>query len=177
MASASIRDRIFVAAIDTPLGVMRAFTSDAGLLQLDFHDRRDVDIASSRFAHAVEDDTHPHIQSIRRELSDYFAGNKLTFTTPIILPGSSFERQAWNYLLTIPPGETRTYGQQASALGDVGAARAVGRANGMNFLAIIVPCHRVIGASGKLTGYGGGLNRKAWLLEHERCVTAGLLTR
>jgi methylated-DNA-[protein]-cysteine S-methyltransferase len=89
------------------------------------------------------------------------------FTVPLAPVGSDFELRAWAYLQSIPFGETRTYGQQAAAMGDLRLARAVGRANGQNFLAILIPCHRVIGATGSLTGYGGGLDRKRWLLDHE----------
>src|SRR3954468_11628846 len=98
-------------------------------------------------------------------MAEYFAGARGMFSVPVMVRGSEFEMESWNYLRTIPPGETRTYGQQAAALGSPRAVRAVGRANGMNYLSIVIPCHRVIGGDGKLTGYGGGLARKAWLLE------------
>ncbi|MDT5143920.1 MAG: methylated-DNA-[protein]-cysteine S-methyltransferase [Mycobacterium sp.] len=102
------------------------------------------------------------------QLGAYFAGKRTDFDLELGLAGSEFQRRVWRALLTIPYGETRSYGQVAEQIGASGAARAVGLANGRNPIAIIVPCHRVIGASGSLTGYGGGLDRKRSLLELER---------
>jgi methylated-DNA-[protein]-cysteine S-methyltransferase len=102
------------------------------------------------------------------QLEAYFAGKRTDFDLELGLAGSEFQRRVWQALLTIPYGETRSYGQVAEQIGASGAARAVGLANGRNPIAIIVPCHRVIGASGGLTGYGGGLDRKRSLLELER---------
>jgi methylated-DNA-[protein]-cysteine S-methyltransferase len=103
----------------------------------------------------------------RRQLSEYFAGRRTTFDFPLVLAGNAFERRVWEALRAIPYGTTITYGELAARLGAPGAARAVGAANGRNPIAIVVPCHRVIGARGKLTGYGGGLARKRALLAHE----------
>lgn len=108
-----------------------------------------------------------HLQHLESELRAYFSGERLTFTVPLVTPGTDFEREVWARLLAIPPGQTRSYGQLAADLGQPGAARAVGRANGRNRVAIVVPCHRVIATGGGLGGYGGGLDRKRWLLEHE----------
>ncbi len=105
------------------------------------------------------------------QLEAYFAGERSDFDLDLNLAGSEFQRRVWQALLTIPYGETRSYGQIAEQIG-AGAARAVGLANGRNPIAIVVPCHRVIGASGSLTGYGGGLNRKRWLLDMERSRTS-----
>jgi methylated-DNA-[protein]-cysteine S-methyltransferase len=102
-----------------------------------------------------------------RQLSEYFAGERTTFDFPLVLAGNAFERRVWEALQAIPYGTTITYGELAARLGAPGAARAVGAANGRNPIAIVVPCHRVIGARGKLTGYGGGLARKRALLTHE----------
>jgi methylated-DNA-[protein]-cysteine S-methyltransferase len=102
------------------------------------------------------------------QLEEYFAGERTDFQLELSLAGSEFQRRVWQALLTIPYGETRSYGEIAEQIGASGAARAVGLANGRNPIAIIVPCHRVIGASGSLTGYGGGLERKQSLLELER---------
>jgi len=102
------------------------------------------------------------------QLNAYFAGELLEFSVQLDLRGTQFQQRVWKALLTIPYGETRSYGEIAEQIGASGAARAVGLANGHNPIAIIVPCHRVIGASGKLTGYGGGLDRKQTLLELER---------
>jgi methylated-DNA-[protein]-cysteine S-methyltransferase len=101
------------------------------------------------------------------QLRAYFAGERRSFALPLAGEGTDFQKSVWAALATIPFGETRTYAEIAAYIGKPGAARAVGLANGSNPISIIVPCHRVIGASGSLTGYGGGLERKRWLLEHE----------
>jgi methylated-DNA-[protein]-cysteine S-methyltransferase len=106
----------------------------------------------------------------RTQLGQYFAGDRREFNLPLAMNGSEFHRRAWNALLKIPYGETITYGEQARRIGLPEAARAVGTANGQNPLAVVVPCHRVIGANGSLTGYGGGLERKRLLLELESGV-------
>lgn len=171
--------------IDTPLGAMLGIANDEGLLLLDFHDRKGLPTAIARLRTRMGSrggrgqparpavivpgaGRHPHLERIERELRAYFAGGLDAFTVSVAPQGSVFERRAWEYLRTIPPGVTRSYGEQARALGVPGASRAVGRANGMNYLSLIIPCHRVVGAGGALTGYGGGLARKRWLLEHER---------
>ena len=110
------------------------------------------------------------------QLEEYFAGRRTDFDLELNMVGSEFQRRVWQALLTIPYGETRSYGQIAEQIGASGAARAVGLANGHNPIAIIVPCHRVIGANGSLTGYGGGLDRKRSLLEMEKTVISGNLT-
>ena len=103
----------------------------------------------------------------RRQLDEYFAGTRQVFDIAIRLHGTEFQRQVWDALLEIPYGETRSYGEQARRIGLPDAPRAVGAANGQNPVSIVVPCHRVIGANGALTGYGGGIERKRWLLAHE----------
>ncbi len=110
------------------------------------------------------------------QLEAYFAGDRTGFDLELRLIGSEFQRRVWQALLTIPYGETRSYGEIAEQIGATGAARAVGLANGHNPIAIIVPCHRVIGANGSLTGYGGGLDRKRSLLDMEKGVKLGSLT-
>jgi methylated-DNA-[protein]-cysteine S-methyltransferase len=110
------------------------------------------------------------LQTLYRELEQYFAGHLTTFTVPLSPVGTPFEQKAWAYLRTIPHGQTRSYGQQAHAIGNSRAARAVGGANGRNPIAVVVPCHRVIGSTGSLTGFASGLDRKRWLLEHERKI-------
>jgi methylated-DNA-[protein]-cysteine S-methyltransferase len=103
-----------------------------------------------------------------RQLSEYFAGERREFDLPLELAGTPFRVRVWEALAAIRYGTTRTYGELAASLGQPGAARAVGLANGRNPFAIVLPCHRVVGADGALVGYGGGLERKAWLLEHEQ---------
>jgi methylated-DNA-[protein]-cysteine S-methyltransferase len=105
---------------------------------------------------------------LRGQLGEYFAGERTSFALPLHLVGSAFQQRVWTALLAIPCGTTTSYGALALEIGAPGAARAVGLANGQNPISIIVPCHRVIGASGSLTGYGGGLPAKQWLLTHER---------
>jgi AraC family transcriptional regulator of adaptative response/methylated-DNA-[protein]-cysteine methyltransferase len=157
---------LYRSQFDTPLGPMRAVAGDGGVIVCDFDDRRDFDGRLAELNDAV-DRPNVHLLTLRSEMDAYFAGTLRRFTVPLCPQGSEFERRAWDYLLTIPFGQTRTYGQQAKAIATTDATRAVGRANGRNFLAILIPCHRVIAANGELTGYGGGIERKRWLLDHE----------
>ena len=114
-----------------------------------------------------------HLDRAEAQLAEYFAGTRRAFDLALDPAGTDFQLRAWNALRSIPFGQTMSYGEQAAELGEPGAARAVGAANGRNPLSIVVPCHRVIAASGALTGFAGGLDTKAWLLEHERAVLAG----
>jgi len=116
---------------------------------------------------AIENKKHPILLKVERQLNEYFAGERRTFDVPLDFAGDDFHRKVWAALLTIPYGETRTYGQIAKQIGKPGAARAVGRANAKNPISIVTPCHRVIGADGKLTGFAGGLRVKAALLDLE----------
>jgi len=125
--------------------------------------------------HDGADDRHPThapFEAAREQLDAYFAGEREDFDLPLALHGTDFQMRVWEQLTRIPYGETISYSQLASRLGDPKLVRAVGLANGRNPVSIIVPCHRVIGADGSLVGYGGGLERKQWLLEHE-AVTSG----
>jgi AraC family transcriptional regulator of adaptative response/methylated-DNA-[protein]-cysteine methyltransferase len=163
---------LYAERIPTPLGLILALAGDDGLVVLDFVDRRGLErkltVLRRRLGYAVVPGSHAQLDAASRQLGEYFAGRRTQFQLSLAPIGSPFEQQAWRYLQTIPTGETRSYGQMAAALGRPGAARAAGRANGMNFLSIVIPCHRVIGTDGSLTGYGGGLGRKQWLLDHER---------
>jgi len=118
---------------------------------------------------------HAHLSRLNDELQAYFSGKLAAFETPLSLVGTDFQKAVWQELLRIPYGTTRSYKQQALALGNLEAIRAVAAANGRNHIAIVIPCHRVIGDDGSLTGYGGGLWRKKWLLELER--DSGLVQR
>jgi AraC family transcriptional regulator of adaptative response/methylated-DNA-[protein]-cysteine methyltransferase len=167
--------------LPTPLGNMLAVAHDDGIVLLDFADRATLEPTigklRARFAargdHAViVPGDHRQLTTLAAELGEYFAGERRTFTVPISPSGTEFERRAWDVLRAIPFGQTRSYGQQAAAMGDARAVRAVGRANGRNTINIVIPCHRVIAASGHLTGYGGGLARKQWLLRHEQRIAA-----
>jgi AraC family transcriptional regulator of adaptative response/methylated-DNA-[protein]-cysteine methyltransferase len=163
--------------VPTPLGSMLVIASDEGIVLCDFVDRKGLATALGRLRvrfgskdqpAAIVPGEHAHLTAIRAQLSEYFAGTRQSFTVPLSPRGTAFEGKAWEHLRTIPYGQTRSYGEQASAMRSPQAVRAVGRANGMNYLSILIPCHRVIGAGGELTGYGGGLARKRWLLNHER---------
>lgn len=162
--------------IDTPLGPMLAMASVDGVVLLEFLDRPilvdELHQLRARHGFTPLPGEHPHLSRLARELGAYFAGQPAMFTVPLDLPGSAFQREVWAALCAIPPGETRSYGQLAQALGRPGAARAVGLANGQNRVAVVVPCHRVVGADGALVGYGGGRRRKAWLLQHEGVAQA-----
>ena len=120
----------------------------------------------------VEHGQHEVLDEAVRQLDEYFAGERQVELEPLEPNGTPFQRQAWTQLRTIPFGETISYGEQARRLGDRNKSRAVGAANGKNPIPIVVPCHRVIGANGHLTGFGGGLDVKAWLLQHELQVRA-----
>ena len=170
--NAKTRAPLLAERIDTPLGAMIAVADDEGLRLLEFVDRRatehELSILRKRLRTNVVPGEHLHLTAARRQLADYFSGKNLQFDIPLAPVGSPFQLRAWKILQSIPIGETRSYSWMAKRLGDENARRAVGRANGTNMICIIIPCHRVIRADGTLCGYGGGLWRKKWLLEHER---------
>jgi methylated-DNA-[protein]-cysteine S-methyltransferase len=153
------------AVIDSPLGALTLVAADtgelAGLYMEQHRHRPPLETFGLR-----DDSILPEVQ---QQLKEYFAGERTTFDVPLKLTGTPFQQRVWDALKDIPYGEVTTYGQLAATLGMVpGASRAVGLANGKNPVSIIVPCHRVIGSTGNLTGYGGGLDRKQRLLDHER---------
>ncbi|HET9497467.1 MAG TPA: methylated-DNA--[protein]-cysteine S-methyltransferase [Candidatus Limnocylindria bacterium] len=166
-----------VTRIDTPLGTMVAAAVDDGLAVLDFADRRAARTALRNAARRLNAyptiGRHPHLETLRAQLDEYFAGSRTTFDLPLAPRGTAFEESVWSWLRTIPSGQTRTYAEGATAVGRPQAVRAIGRANGANPLAIVVPCHRVIGSDGDLTGYGGGVWRKRALLELESATAVG----
>ncbi len=161
-------------AFQTPVGTMVALAADGALIALEFarEDRRhrlDARLARWLPSHRIEEGDGGVLDATGRWLDAYFAGGAADpGALPLAMHGTDFERRVWERLLTIPAGHTRSYGEIAAGLGLRNGARAVGLANGANPIAIVVPCHRVIGANGTLTGYGGGLDRKQWLLDHER---------
>ena len=163
---------VHVAWVDTPIGPMIAGATDRGVCLLEFTERRmlekQFDTIRRRLRAPLVPGENAHLTQLKKELAEYFAGARRDFTVPLVYPGTHFEEQVWNALLAIPCGKTRSYQELARALGKPGAARAVGRANGMNRIAILIPCHRVVNQDGKLGGYGGGLWRKHLLLELER---------
>lgn len=155
--------------IESPLGRIRISAGEAGVCAVAF-----MDGAERAWLRAMEAAPKPgpaaraHAALASAQLVEYFAGRRREFDVPLDPRGTGFEQAAWAQLLRIPFGATISYGEQARRLGDGGAARGVGRANGRNPISIIVPCHRVVGADGSLTGYGGGVERKRWLLSFER---------
>ncbi len=163
---------ITMTRIETPLGPMLAGATDDGICLLEFIDRRMIETQLTRLARifktALVPGTSLHFDRLSDELRRYFAGELRAFHSPLDLRGTEFQRKVWSALLTIPYGKTRSYSEQAMLLGAPSAVRAVARANGDNRIAVLVPCHRVVGSDGSLTGYGGGLWRKKWLLDLER---------
>lgn len=157
--------------INTPLGIMRAGATDEGICLFDFEHRKMMDAIQKRISlgthSSFEEGEHIYIDQLEQQISEYFTGTRMIFELPLHLVGTAFQKDVWNALIQIPYGETRSYKKQSIALGNEKAIRAVAGANGENGIAIIIPCHRVIGENGSLTGYGGGLWRKKWLLEHE----------
>ena len=156
----------------SPIGDLVITASDSGLTGVWFPGKGPV--AAAR----PDDERGPASTLLARaseQLAEYFAGTRTTFDLLLDAGGTAFERRVWDALRTVPYGTTLSYGELARRLGDPRATRAVGAANGKNPIPIIVPCHRVIGANGALTGFGGGLDRKRWLLEHEGALTTTLL--
>lgn len=158
--------------ITTPLGPMMAVASENGICILEFTDRRMLETElkdiSRHFRSNILPGSSKFFEPLKIQLEEYFKGIRTEFDIPLETPGTDFRKQVWRVLQTIPYGETRSYKEQAIALGNAKAVRAVANANGANRISIIIPCHRVIGEDGKLTGYGGGLWRKNWLLNHEK---------
>ncbi len=156
----------------TPLGPMYAAATENGLCLLEFADRPDLEkqiqSLSNRLHTKIITGTNQYITATIEQLREYFEGSRKEFDIPLVLVGSDFQQKVWQELIRIPFGTTRSYKRQSEALGDMKAIRAVASANGQNKIAIVVPCHRVIGSDGSLTGYAGGLSRKKWLLDHER---------
>jgi len=156
---------------DTPLGPMFAGATQHGLCLLEFTDRRmlESEIADlqRRCKTTMSYGQNAHTRQAREELAEYFRGRRRDFDVALDTPGTDFQQQVWQSLRGIPVGQTASYAEQAGLIGRPSAVRAVARANGANRVAIVIPCHRVIGRDGALVGYGGGLERKRWLLDHE----------
>jgi methylated-DNA-[protein]-cysteine S-methyltransferase len=148
----------------SPVGQLKLVASDEGLVAILWENDRPGRV---RLGEVIEDGGHPVLVETERQLGEYFAGRRKAFSVALDMRGTRFQRDVWEALLAIPFGETRSYGQLARQLGNQRATRAVGAANGRNPVSIIVPCHRVIGSSGKLTGFAGGLDVKARLLNLE----------
>ncbi len=160
--------------IETPLGTMIACANENGICMLEFSDRKalptELKEISKHFDANIVQGENPHFKTLEKELEEYFEGKRKDFTVPLAPVGTDFQKKVWEILRTIPYGTTRTYQQQADILGNPKAVRAVANANGLNKISIIIPCHRVIGSNGTLTGYGGGIWRKQKLLELEKAI-------
>ncbi len=167
---------VSLAWLDSPLGPLVVGATDEGVCLLEFSDpkRLEAQVASVRkaFGLPVVPGSNGHLDRLKEELAAYFAGTLRCFTVPLVYPGTPFQRRVWDALRTIPYGEVRSYADIARAVGVPKAVRAVGRTNGLNRIAIAIPCHRVVNKGGALGGYGGGLRRKQFLLDLERRADA-----
>jgi methylated-DNA-[protein]-cysteine S-methyltransferase len=151
--------------IESPVGKLKLVASERGLVAILWENDNPRRV---RLNELVANDDHPVLIETERQLAEYFVGKRKTFSVTLDMRGTRFQKDVWEILLAIPFGETRSYGQLAKQLGNPRASRAVGAANGKNPLSIVVPCHRVIGSSGKLTGFAGGLDTKSKLLSLEK---------
>ncbi|MDO5739198.1 MAG: methylated-DNA--[protein]-cysteine S-methyltransferase [Ornithinimicrobium sp.] len=152
--------------VDSPVGPLRLVTDGEHLTGVYFAEHKHA--PTELGAHVEVKDAVPVLRATLEQLTDYFAGGRTGFDLPLAATGTDFQRQVWDLLTTIPYGQTWSYGQLAAALGRPSASRAVGMANGRNPISIVVPCHRVVGSTGAITGYGGGVERKQALLDLER---------
>lgn len=166
------KDVILMTRLTTPLGPMYACATDRGICLLEFTDRRMLETEfkdlQKRLNANILACENVYLKQLKVEIEEYFEGSRKEFSVNLHTPGTDFQQRVWNALLNIPYGTTSTYQQQAERLNRPTAVRAIASANGHNRISIVVPCHRVIGKDGSLAGYGGGLERKKWLLEHER---------
>lgn len=160
--------------IETPLGTMIACADENGICMLEFSDRKalptELKEISKHFNANIIQGENPHFKILEKELAEYFEGKRKDFSVPLSPVGTDFQKKVWGVLRQIPYGTTRSYMDQANILGSPKSVRAVANANGLNKISIIIPCHRVIGSDGKLTGYGGGIWRKQKLLELEKAI-------
>lgn len=165
-------DAVVTTMMESPLGPLLIGATSKGVCLVEFTDRRmleyQIKTLRKRFDSAIVPGTNEHIEQAIAEFKEYFAGRLKTFRVPLVYPGTDFQEKVWNELRRIPYGKTLSYIELAEKAGHKGASRAVGTANGMNRIAIILPCHRVVNKNGKLGGYGGGVWRKQWLLDLER---------
>jgi methylated-DNA-[protein]-cysteine S-methyltransferase len=156
---------IYFTAYESPIQSLRLVSDGRSLIGLYMMSEKHDRVAQNDW---VEDESAPPFAETKEQLTAYFAGNLTEFDLPLQMAGTNFQKRVWEALKTIPYGITISYGKLAQEIGQPNASRAVGLANGQNPISIIVPCHRVIGANGKLTGYGGGIERKQWLVHHEQ---------
>ena len=152
--------------LDSPIGVLTLVASDEGLTHVLFEGQELADVGLPDDLPEVDDDIT--LEAAAGQLDEYFGGERREFDLPLDLTGTDFQKDAWRALASVPYGETRSYGEQAEAIGRPGAFRAVGAANGRNPIPVILPCHRIVGADGSLTGFAGGLDTKRRLLNLEQ---------
>lgn len=164
-----VQPQLVSRTFDSPLGPLTVVASGQGLCAVLWPDDPDGRV---RLDDTAEVDSHPVLDPAVEQLAEYFAGERQAFDLPLDLRGTEFQVQVWRSLAEIPYGETSTYGRQADHIGRPTAVRAVGAANGRNPVSIVLPCHRIVGADGSLTGFAGGLEAKRFLLDHERSVSA-----
>jgi AraC family transcriptional regulator of adaptative response/methylated-DNA-[protein]-cysteine methyltransferase len=163
---------ILINRLTTPLGPMFVCATENGVCLLEFVDRRMLetefkDLQKLLKANIISGENE-HIKQVKKEIKEYFEGTRKKFDVKLETPGTDFQNSVWDCLQQIEYGTTTTYQNQAEKINNPKAIRAVASANGYNRISIIIPCHRVIGKDGKMTGYGGGIERKKWLIEHER---------
>ncbi len=167
--------KIYTKELVTPIGQMLAAATEGGLIFLGFAEnpalgfelKKTVDSLGGTFANSGSTFKNRHLEKLENEIKEYFTGKRKVFDIPVIFTGTDFQRKAWDALTAIPYGEVWSYSRQAEYIGLPKAVRAVGSANGANKISIVVPCHRVIGKNGSLTGFGSGLWRKEYLLKLE----------
>lgn len=169
------QDIIDLKRIETPLGTMLTCATNQGICLLEFTDRKMLETQLKSIAKILNatiiQGNNPHFEILENQLQEYFNGTRFEFSVPLHTPGTEFQNKVWTALQLIPFGQTKSYKDQAITIGNPESIRAVANANGMNRISILIPCHRVIGSDGHLTGYGGGLWRKKYLLEHEEKYT------
>lgn len=158
--------------VETPIGEMDILATERGICLLEFDVRTDFE-EEVKSLEKIFDVTYligenRHTLELKKQLHEYFKGKREVFSVPLVLTGTEFQKTVWEALRKIPYGETRTYKEQSQRLGNLKAIRAVAKANGANKIAIVIPCHRIVGSDGKLTGYAGGIERKRFLLNLER---------
>jgi O-6-methylguanine DNA methyltransferase len=162
--------------IKTPLGNMTAAATRKGICLLEFNNgervKNEFEDLMKIFDAGAKEGGNMHLNLLKKELDEYFARNRKEFTVSLDIPGSDFQIKVWEQILLIPYGKTISYKEQAEAMGNADAVRAVAHANGQNRVSIVIPCHRVIGSNGKLVGYGGGLPKKKWLIDFEKGISA-----
>ncbi len=161
-------EKVNIIRIDTPIGQMIAIADSDGIIALDFFDSRNMEKYEDPLS---EESTNKNLEDLKIQLDEYFCGKRHEFSIKLKPKGTEFQKRVWSELLKISFGKTISYRDQAISMGNLKGIRAIASANGKNKIAIIIPCHRVIGSDGSLTGYAGGLWRKKWLLNHESSLS------